>query len=456
MNKFIRAIVAASFLLAASFITSAQTALENSLRSLASVSSVEKLETDIFAEKYLLHVTRPVNPEAAGEMAPGMQTYVKHQDKNARKADAGTFDQRVFVMHAGYDRPTLLVTEGYWADYAMSPKYQEELSRLFNLNIVVVEYRYFGPSTPENPDWQYLTVANSLCDLHHAVEMLKPLYPGKWISTGISKGGQTTMFYRSYYPDDVDISVPYVAPLNKSLEDGRHEPFLSDKVGTAAERKVISDFMMDLASKKDQYFPLFKRHCDEKGYEFRVPVEEIYDLSVSELQFALWQWGTPVESIPALSAPLQEKFDWFIKQCEPDYFSKQSPYYSFDVMAAKELGYYGYDIRPYKEYMSVKNTKDYLRRVMLDSPENKLKFDNTLYKHVCKFLKKNDPKMIYIYGGVDPWGVSGVCTWLDTSSKKNLKYYVKEGGSHATRIGSFDESTQNEIVGTLQRWLDEK
>ena len=38
------------------------------------------------------------------------------------------------------------------------------------------------------------------------------------------------MFYRTYFPDDVDISVPYVAPLNQSLEDGRHEPFqLSNK-----------------------------------------------------------------------------------------------------------------------------------------------------------------------------------------------------------------------------------
>lgn len=433
----------------------AQSGLESILRTLESVSAVETLESDCFQEKYLLHVTRPVNPEAAGEMAHGMQTYVKFSDKQARKADAGTFDQRVFVMHAGFDRPTLLVTEGYWADYAMNPRYQEELSRLFNMNVVVVEYRYFGPSTPESLDWKYLTVANSLCDLHHAVEMLKTIYPGKWVSTGISKGGQTTMFYRAYYPDDVDISVPYVAPLNKSLEDGRHEPFLSSQVGSAEERKAIFDFMMELASNKDEYYPLFKAHCEKKGYEFRVPVEHIYDLSVSELQFALWQWGTDVSSIPDSSSSVQEKFDWFIKQCEPDYFAKQSPYYSFDVMAAKEIGYYGYDIRPFKKYMDIGNTRDYLRKVMLDEPESSLKYDNTLYKHVRKYLKDNDPKMIFIYGGVDPWGASGVCTWLDTSKKENLKYYVKEGGSHATRIESFDSPVRDEIISTLSGWLAE-
>ena len=452
MKSFVSATLAALFLSAACL---AQTDLESSLRALDSVSGIEKLDSDVFQEKYLLHVTRPVNPEASGEMAPGMQTYVKHSDKKARMADAGTFDQRVFVMHAGYDRPTLLVTEGYWADYAMSPGYQEELSRLFNMNVVVVEYRYFGHSTPEHIDWQYLTVANSLCDLHHAVEMLKTIYHGKWVSTGISKGGQTTMFYRSYYPDDVDFSVPYVAPLNKSLEDGRHEPFLSKQVGTPEQRKKIYDFMMDLAQNKEDYFPLFKSHCEKKGYEFRVPVEHVYDLSVCELQFAIWQWGTDTESIPEALSSTEEKFDWFIKQCEPDYFSVQSPYYSFDVMAAKELGYYGYDIRPFKKYMDIKSPKDYLRRIMLDTPENTLKFDNTLYKHVCNYLKENDPRMIFIYGGVDPWGASGVCTWLDTSKKDNLKWYVKDGGSHATRIESFDSPVRDEIISTITRWLDE-
>ena len=455
MRKLLRLFVAVFVFTVAFIQVSAQSQLESTLRALQSVAGVEKLETDLFAEKYLLHVTRPVNPEAAGEMTPEMQTYVKYADKDARMADAGTFDQRVFVMHAGFDRPTLLVTEGYWADYAMSPRYQEELSKLFNMNVVVVEYRYFGPSTPQNLDWQYLTVANSLCDLHHVVEMLKPLYKGKWVSTGISKGGQTTMFYRAYYPDDVDISVPYVAPLNKALEDGRHEVFLSKKVGSPEERAVILSFMMDMMVNRDSYFPLFKKHCEDKKYEFRVPVEEIYDLSVSELQFALWQWGTPVSTIPSLDSPVQEKFDWFIKQCEPDYFSLQTPYYSFNVMAAKELGYYGYDIRPFRKYTSVDNTKDYLRRVMLASPESELRFDNTLYKHVCKYLKHNDPKMIFIYGGVDPWGSSGVCTWLDTSGKKNLKYYVKEGGSHATRIASFDSPVKDEITAILTEWLSE-
>ena len=99
-----------------------------------------------------------------------------------------------------------MVTEGYAAHYATHPRYQEELSKLFNANLVFVEYRYFGESMPKPCNWDYLTVENSLYDLHHVTTTLKQLYDEKWIATGISKGGQTTMFYRTYFPDDVDIS----------------------------------------------------------------------------------------------------------------------------------------------------------------------------------------------------------------------------------------------------------
>ena len=65
---------------------------------------------------------------------------------------------------------------------------------------------------------------------------------------------------------------------------------------------------------------------------------------------------------------------------------------------------------------------------------------------------KNDPKMIYIYGGDDPWTASGV-TWLE--EKENIKVYTLPGGSHRTRIGSFDKKTQEEIMTLINRWLKE-
>ena len=77
-------------------------------------------------------------------------------------------------------------------------------------------------------------------------------------------------------------------------------------------------------------------------------------------------------------------------------------------------------------------------------------YKRQLYNKVVKFLKENDPEMIYIYGGDDPWTASGV-TWL--KNKKNIKVYVLPGGSHTTRIGSFDTDTQEEIKTQINAWL---
>ncbi|WP_321425935.1 S28 family serine protease [uncultured Bacteroides sp.] len=412
-------------------LNAAQGDLKSKLAALPGVSEVEPLKSTQYSEKYTMMFEHPLD---------------------YKNPQAGKFLQRVIVGHAGYDRPTVIVTEGYWGDYATRENYVEELSKLLNTNVVFVEYRYFGKSMPNPCNWDYLTVENSLNDLHQVRNALKSIYPGKWISTGISKGGQTTLFYRTYFPNDVDISVPYVAPLNRSVEDGRHQPFIENKVSTTQNRQKVKEFQLELLKRKAELMPLFRKHCEEKKYAFRASEEDIFDYCVMEYAFGLWQWGTPMDKIPALTASNEEIFNHFIAMIEPDYFSKQTPYTSFNVQAAHELGYYGYDMKPFRKYMSLKTTKDYLRRLMLPDELRNVRFDKTLYNNTMKFLKKNDPKMIFIYGGIDPWGASG-CTWI--KGKQNIKVYVQPDGSHRTRIGTMKPEVQKEIIDRLKRWLGE-
>ena len=122
--------------------------------------------------------------------------------------------------------------------------------------------------------------------------------PAKWISTGISKGGQTTMLYRAFFPDDVDISVPYVNSLCKGVEDGRHEPFLR-KVGTKQERRKDRSVPKEVLKRKEEILPLLEAFSKEKNLEYRIPMPEVLDYCVLEYPFALWQWGTSVSVIPS-------------------------------------------------------------------------------------------------------------------------------------------------------------
>ena len=410
----------------------AQTVLQEKLKTISHITEIKPLESKEFAEKYVTYFTQPLDHD---------------------RPELGNFRQRVIVSHVGFDRPTVIVTEGYGAGYALSPRYREELSRMFNTNMIFVEYRYFLESTPEPRDWQYLTAESSADDLHAVFEAFKKIYPGKWISTGISKGGQTTMLYRTFYPDDVDISVPYVGPLCYGVEDGRHEPFLR-QVGTAEERKAIEDFQLEVLKRKATLLPRFEKHCTEKGYEFFGSVEEIYDYSVLEYSFALWQWGTPVSTIPANDADDDAIYKHFMAISEPSYFAKGGGNESFFVQAARELGYYGYDIRPFKKYLSIKSSKGYLKKLMLPEDAKHIKFDKTLSKKITKFLKKNDPKMVFIYGEIDPWSAAAPM-WLDTSKKKNMHIFVQPRGSHRARINTLPEEMKQEAISIIKDWLEE-
>lgn len=77
-------------------------------------------------------------------------------------------------------------------------------------------------------------------------------------------------------------------------------------------------------------------------------MEEIFDYCVLEYSFAIWQWGTPMSQIPDATASDKELFNHLIGISEPGYFTPNNPNRSFNVQAARELGYYGYDIKPFK------------------------------------------------------------------------------------------------------------
>ncbi|MDR0995267.1 MAG: aminopeptidase [Tannerella sp.] len=410
----------------------ADSGLKEKLEQIKDLSRIEALKSDHYAEKYLVRITQPLDHQ--------------HPEK-------GSFTQRVIVCHVGYDRPTVLVTEGYGGDYALRPSYQDELSKLLDANVVFVEHRYFLESTPSPLDWQYLTAANGAGDLHHVTMDFKSIYHGKWISSGISKGGQTTMLYRAYYPNDVDFSVPYVGPLCRGVEDGRHQPFIEHKTGTKAGRAKVKAFQMEVLKRKAKMLPLLKTFCDEKGYKFSISLPEVLDYCTLEFSFAFWQWGTPVESIPnTKNSDDRSLFDYLVKVSGPDYWALDQPNSSFYVQAARELGYYGYDTKPFRKYLTIKTAEGYLNRIMVPESARPVTFDPALYHKIYNYLKDNDPKMIFIYGANDPWSSVHAPIF---KGKKNEHFFFQPNGSHRSRISNMPDNMKKQIMDLLHQWLEE-
>ena len=118
--------------------------------------------------------------------------YTQPADHN--KPDGEKFEQRVTLWHRGFDRPTVLHTTGYGG---VAGAFTSEPTRLVDGNQLNVEQRFFKTSTPASQDWSKLNIWQAASDHHRIVEAFKKaLYSGKWVSTGASKGGMTSVYHR--------------------------------------------------------------------------------------------------------------------------------------------------------------------------------------------------------------------------------------------------------------------
>lgn len=359
--------------------------------------------------------------------------------------DKGSFKQRVIVNHVGYDRPTVVILEGY----DLHSTKAGELSKLLNANQVTIEHRFYGESQPDSIPWDLLNVKQAAADQHKIIQSLKNIYPGKWVSTGISKGGQTTIFHRRYYPNDVDVSVPYVAPLNLEREDPRITEHLVT-VGTKACREKILNFQQALFENKEHIMPLVRKHTQEKGYKFKnLGIERAYDINVLEYAFAFWQWNGNCENIPTENATYEEMFKHWISIASFSFLDVKplSSDQLFSYQALTELGFYDYDITPFKEYLddTVNITFDF------KIPEGvHYSYNPSVMKDINHWVQNNGNYMLYIIGEYDPWGATSVNPSENTIAVK----MVNPEANHSTRIKSLPEDMQQNIYNLLESWLD--
>lgn len=412
----------------------AQTEFCKKLSDLEGIKEVVRIKNDVpqFTEKYAVKINQLINPE---------------------EPSVGTFEQQIYVCHVGYDAPTVVVTDGYTAGFAMNPRYTEELSKRYKANIVAIQHRYFEQSTPVPTDWQYMRGKYAAHDMHIITNTMKQLYKGKFIASGVSKGGQNTMIYATYYPEDMDFYVPYVGPVCFDVEDGRHEKFLAN-IGPKEDRERIFNFQVEVLKRRQNMVALLDEHSKANKLTYKnISLDEVLDMCVLEYSFALWQMSCEqVSKIPATTATDKELFDHMVGINDPSYFANVSYTGSFYIQAAMELGYYGYDTKPLKKWLSIKTTKNYLKRVVMQDEFADLQFNHELHKDIYKFLGENDPKMVFIYGEYDPWTAVAPDAKL-FKDKKNMKLFLCPKYDHKSRINNFPEPTKTEIWTILDGWM---
>jgi len=371
-------------------------------------------------------------------------------DHNNPKSD--TLWELVYLSHRSFDAPTVIVTEGYGAGYAEGSNYNEELCKILKSNLVFAEHRYFGKSIPSPLNWDYMTLKQAAADHHQIIQWLKPLYPQKWVATGTSKGGSTSLYLKAYYPNDVDAVVAYVAPLTNAQEDARPIDFVINKAGTKQDRQIIYDYQLLMLKNFDKLLEIFNAYASKCQLTFSMGTKTTLEYLILEYPFSHWQWGVTSDKVPTKKDDVQKMFDHIFRIVDPYGFSETgskdiSPYY---YQAYSEIGYYNYNayLPIFKKWLK---QSSYSNNTMIPNGA-KAVYHPESHREVVELLDKTGAHIMQIQGELDPWYQAA---WIP-KDKSALPVFVLPNGNHSVRIAYFDTDTKNRIYDTLEQWLDIK
>ncbi len=353
--------------------------------------------------------------------------------------------EQVILTHRGFDKPTVMNINGYEIYKA-----KNEIVEMLHANELNIEYRYFGESVPDKLQWQYLNYDQVSNDLHHINQIFRSVYPGKWISTGISRGGQTTIIYRYFYPDDVDVSIPYVAPMNKGLEDKRIYAFL-DTMGSSECRHRIYEFQVNLLKNEPEILEKLKWYAKGKNIHFNYlgSLGKAFEYAVLEYPFSFWQVGyISCDKIPE-NQPEDVMLEHMLEIVDLDFYSDKTmtAYAVHYYQNMTEGGYYGYNAIPFKKYLHYINEPEPSATFPPRSESYKA-FDSSLMDNIFSWLEKEGNNFMYVYGGRDTWSACRVSVSNNVNSQL---YMVPEANHYEARVINMPADMQNNFAATLKK-----
>ncbi len=353
------------------------------------------------------------------------------------------FTQKAILTHRGFDRPTVLITEGY----TLGKNYTGELARMLDANEVRVEYRFFGQSHPDAVLWDKLNLAQSTRDYHALVTRLKKLYTGPWACVGWSKGGETALAYRRHFPEDVKATVAYDAPINFAQEDPRIDAFFST-VGTPEVRAQLIAFQRTALKARDQVLPLLSKYSYDTGWYCPLGLESAFEFAVLEYPFSFWQYtDADPKTIPAPDAKPEAIFKALQNVSGFSAYGRNSFNNNAMWEFFNELGYYGYVTEPVKDLL--KTWPRTLANATFAGNRAGIRWKPEVMKDIDAWLKEKGHGILYIYAQNDPWAA----TRISHTGRADALVKVLPKGNHFTFIETFPPAEQKEMLGRIKAWM---
>ncbi|MBK9961684.1 MAG: hypothetical protein IPP06_10265 [Saprospiraceae bacterium] len=367
-------------------------------------------------------------------------TYFKKVDHH--NPDSEKFYQKIYLYHKSRKKPNVLVTEGYTIrDNVYEP------TRIFDANQISVEFRYSGSSTPKVIDWKFLKQEQAMLDLNEIQQRFSKIYKNKWISTGISKGGTTSILYSLTFPKNLSAVVAYVAPFALAQEDFRTIDHYRNKVSTPECRAKVFEFQKQIFNQRDELKLFIDTLAITEQVEFTLGIEKTIEYAALEYPFSFWQWGFGCSEIPESSATAREIFEHLEETVDINlYDDKNCAYYlPAYYQNMTELGYYGFDTVGLSSYLKLEKSPSNFIFCPKDIP---IIYDPSYMRMMHEKAVHQGHHILYIYGEMDTWTSCGVVPDKNLDAAR----FEMKGGNHRTRIRNFSVEEKTQIYQLLQRW----
>ncbi len=354
-----------------------------------------------------------------------------------------TFTQRAYLSHIGESLPMVFAPSGYGS----GPQAGNEVARILQANNLSVVHRYFPDARPASLDWRYLDIRQAAADHHRIVSLLKGVYTGAWVSTGASKGGETVLFHRRFYPDNVDATVAYVAPFLYSTSDERFPPRVASR-GTAADRAAILDFQRRLLERKAELLDDLQNWFATRNYAFSLPPGPELESAVAAYEFNFWQRhvytaaqipgpsATDAQLIGHLADVVRLEFDADVWR---DYFS------AYVYQALTEIGLPAIDLAPLEDLLSQDSIDTHVAYGF--PPALQFDYSPDVIPDIVQWIRTQGDRIILIYGGDDPWTAGAVGLTGQTDALE----IIQPGADHQVMIADLDQ--RDAVLTKLSQWL---
>ncbi|MEE1937995.1 aminopeptidase [Streptomyces sp. TRM 70361] len=371
------------------------------------------------------------------------------QPVDHRRPWKGTFQQRLTVLHKGENRPTVFHTSGYGLGTGPA---RSEPARLLDGNQVSMEYRFFASSRPRPADWSKLDIWQGASDQHRIFRALRRVYGGTWISTGTSKGGMAAVYYRRFYPRDMDGTVAYVAPNDViDAEDSAYDDFFAN-VGPEECRDRLNAVQREVFLRREELVARYEERTRAAGGTFEVVggADRAFESAGLDLVWAWWQyngeWQCPW--IPEPSADTGELYDFLDETADLSFYTDQGlDYYTpYHYQAGTELGSPSFGTPHLAGLLRHPDVHRPRSRVPREIP---MRFHKWAMDDIDWWVRTRAERMLFVYGENDPWSAERFRT---DPGCADCHVLVAPAAHHGANIGMLAEDDRATATGALLEW----